>query len=359
MNDLELQLNSWITNPNFAALTISESYVPVTGKDTVFFPPTFAPDEGSKEKPSYVINNGVCIVDTVGSQANRLEPVFKAPSFSDLVPQITVKIGEQRTVNMLDAGHRAADAVVRFSSLWPTLRDAFLAYREKGQSHLLAKIAPTSLVFGVWDSRDTQAKLPRLVSSSIHARGVEMLTRKAQYRSAIEEQEREPLGIDNESLGDKDFPAKVGLVDNPSGTAPGGVVAREGIRREAVLNLVALRALAAEDEASTLALRRYVLGLALIAFTAPCELYLRQGCLLCLDPESNPQASVVSRDGSRQPFSLTAAEALAFARQAAKEFGVGENRQGVFEPALVKEALDTKKNKANAGAKSKAGGKKG
>ena len=39
---------------------------------------------------------------------------------------------------------------------------------QKGDPTPLAKIAPTSLVFGVWDSRDTQAKLPRLVASTTY-----------------------------------------------------------------------------------------------------------------------------------------------------------------------------------------------
>ena len=54
------------------------------------------------------------LVDSVGAQANRLEPLFKQPPYSELVPKATVRIGE-REVDLLDAGHRAADAVVRFS----------------------------------------------------------------------------------------------------------------------------------------------------------------------------------------------------------------------------------------------------
>src|SRR5207248_2911686 len=136
----------------------------VNGERSVFFPPTFAPPEGSKdEKPGYVIDDAshTCVVDSFGSQANRLEPMFKRPELSELTPRFTVKVGE-RSVDLLDAGHRAADAVVRFSDRWDDLRKAFLDYRDKGDAQKLAKVAPTSLVFGAWDSRDTGAKVPRL-----------------------------------------------------------------------------------------------------------------------------------------------------------------------------------------------------
>src|SRR5581483_7969131 len=108
----------------------------------------------------------VAIIDTVGSQANRMEPLFKKSngqdtSYSRLVPQIEIKAGN-KIVNLLDAGHRAADAIARYSELGPKLREAFDTYRESGDATELGKLAPTSLVFGAWDSRDTQAKLPRL-----------------------------------------------------------------------------------------------------------------------------------------------------------------------------------------------------
>src|ERR1700691_6306850 len=143
-----------------AAVIILEELVPVTGRDSVYFPPTFAPPEGSKDSPGYLIDETslgkVALVDTVGAQANRIEPIFKQEPYSQLVPKVTVQIGE-RQVDLLDVGHRAADAVIRFSDKWTVLKNAFLAVRDKRDATLLAKLAPTSLVFGVWDSRDTQA----------------------------------------------------------------------------------------------------------------------------------------------------------------------------------------------------------
>jgi CRISPR-associated protein Csb1 len=332
----------FLLDPNGpVALAIEEHLQPAAGD--VIFPPTFAPEEGSKDGPSYVIDQGVALIDSVGSQANRLEPIFKTPPYDKLVPQVVVSIGE-RKVNLLDAGHRAADAIVRFSDRWSDLRNAFLAIRENGNAEPLARIAPTSLVFGAWDSRDTQAKLPRLVESTIRARGVTPLRRAAQYISSIEEDYRAEQELGASKLG-KDFPAAVGLVDNPSGRVHGGVIASNGIRRDALLNLVALRALAAENPEATRKLQRYILGLALVAFYSPNNLFLRQGCLLTGVPEKPASAVAVHRSGQREDFSKSHDEISQFAQAAAQDFGVGPNLNPTFNPDEVKKAAKEKKAK--------------
>lgn len=325
------------------ALTIREPLQPVLGSDSPVFPPTFAAPEGERDKaPSYVIDQldgqKVALVDTVGAQANRIEPLFKQPGFRDLVPQIEIKVGE-RKVHLLDAGHRAADAVVRFSDAGDRFQRAFLAYQNSGDVTLLAKLAPTSIVFGVWDSRGTQVKLPRLVESTIRAYKVEELSRSAQFFSALDKEELNGLGLDQKRLSEE------GLDDAPAGRGVGGVVARDGIRREAALNLIALRAVSGGDEPSSLVLRRYILGLALVAFTAPADLYLRQGCLLVAHPDKDAEMEEVRRTGKRQSFSATAEEALGFAKAAAAAFGVGEGFEASFDPGKVKKTIDDKKAK--------------
>src|SRR6185437_7672761 len=65
-------------------------------------------------------------------------------------------------------------------------RDAFDIYRKKGDASALAKLAPTSLVFGVWDSRDTNEKLSRIVQSVIRAWDVDVLHRSAQYNPPLD-----------------------------------------------------------------------------------------------------------------------------------------------------------------------------
>lgn len=338
------RLESLLTPEGPVALTIREPLQPALGKDAPIFPPTFAPPEGEKDKtPSYVIDTladqRVALIDTVGAQANRIEPLFEREPYCHLVPQIEVQIGP-RVVNLLHAGHRAADAVIRFSDKGAIFREAFEKIRDAGDASQLAKIAPTSIVFGVWDSRETQVKLPRLVESSIRAYGVEPLTRSAQFFSALDKDEMLTLGLDQTALSEE------GLDDAPAGRGLGGVLVKGEIRRDATLNLIALRALSGPDGESTQRLQRYILGLALIAFTAPAELYLRQGCLLVADPENPATVQQVARSGRRSEVSLPSDAILEFAQTAAAAFGVGDSFRAQFDAGIVKKVREAREQKA-------------
>ncbi|MDZ7617842.1 MAG: type I-U CRISPR-associated RAMP protein Csb1/Cas7u, partial [Patescibacteria group bacterium] len=233
-------------------------------------------------------------------------------------------------INILEAGHRAGDAIVRCSELQAELQHAFKAVL-KGNCEPMARIAPTSLVFGVWDSRDTQAKLPRLIASTIRAFNVTRLTRSAQFNPATE--------FVNDGLLDeapdkatKDAYAERGFIHVPASNSHGGVIAAGGIRRDATLGLAALRLLrAGTDEETTLKLRRYVLGLALVAFTHNPSGYLRQGCLLVLDPDGASEFVEVYPNGERKPAGITHDMALEFATAAAEAFGVGPGKTVEFD----------------------------
>lgn len=110
------------------------------------------------------------------------------------------------------------------------------------------------------------------------------------------------------------------------------MIADGGVRRDATLGLAALRHLHADsDTAKTLVLRRYILGLSLVAFTAQIENYLRQGCTLVLNPDQPREFVEVYPDGRRQPCDITHKAVLQFATEAAKAFGVGESRTVPFE----------------------------
>ena len=226
--------------------------------------------------------------------------MFAESAYKTLVPQIVVEAGEHHQVNLLDAGHRAGDAIVRCSELQQTLQDAFKSVL-KGNAEPLAKIAPTSLVFGVWDSRDTQAKLPRLIASTIRAFGVRKLIRSAQYTPAAEYVAGKLL----EEPADKatqDAYAERGFIHPGDGLSRRRHRARR-FRRDATLGLAALRLLhAGADAEKTLTLRRYILGLALTAFTRNPTGYLRQGCLLVLDPESRASSSRSWRPANASPL---------------------------------------------------------
>lgn len=324
--------DEWLAEESaVAALVMRQWLQPVEGKDAIVFPPTYAKPERVREEDWLAYNidrfddgSSVCLIDSVGSQANRMEPVFKRPSYSDLVPQVTVEVGAEM-VNLLDVGHRAADAVVRFSSLKETLEEAFKSL-ERGDAEPLAALAPTSLVFGAWDSRGTQVKIPRILRSVILAFDVRPLHRSAQYIPAVD---YVGAGLVDapQTKADQDRLSELGLSHAPASWTHGGVQVLGEIRRDALLSLAALRTLAAKTPDRTLLLRRYILGLALVSFTAPLEVVLRQGCELVADPDRPTVWQLVRHDGSREPFALNHADAVIYAQGAAKSFGVEEKER--------------------------------
>jgi CRISPR-associated protein Csb1 len=345
MSDLS-KYDNWLTSDTVAAIVIREPLIPVEGPDGVFFPATYAAAEDKKVFPGgYNIDppegdKNVCLVDSVGSQANRIEPIFARPDYAELVPQIVIEAGEKK-VNLLEAGHRAGDAIVRCTPLQKNLQDAFKSVL-KGDASPMAKIAPTSLVFGVWDSRDTQAKLPRLVASTIRAFDVQRLTRSAQFNPSAD---YIGLGLleDTQDKKLKDEYAVRGFVHVPATGTHGGVIAKGEIRRDVTFSLAALRLLSTDNAKQTLALRRYVLGLSLVALTAPGAVYLRQGCNLVpsVDDANKPlrKTTLVNADGTRDDFKLTHDHAIAFAKLAAKDFGVGESQNVKFDSDLAKKDI--------------------
>ena len=337
MTDLD-QFDPWLTTDDFAALVIREFLEPVEGPDGVLFPATYAAAEDRKVFPGgYNIDppegdKNVCLIDSVGSQANRIEPIFAKADYAHLVPQYSVKAGE-KSVSILEAGHRAGDALVRCTELHKRLQDAFKASL-KGNAEPLAKIAPTSLVFGVWDSRDTQAKLPRLVASTIRGFDVKRLKRSAQYNPSTD-YIGDKLLEDTADKKLKDAYAERGFVHVPATGSHGGVIATGEIRRDATLSLAALRLLAVDrDVMKTLNLRRYILGLSLVAFTSNASTYLRQGCNLV--PSAKARVfNLVHSDGKREPQNLTLADALKYATAAAKAFGVEKGKEVLFDSKLA------------------------
>lgn len=361
MNDLACY-DSWLTSDGVAAIVIREPLEPVEGPEGVFFPATFAAAEDKKIFPGgYNIDppegeKNVCLVDSVGSQANRIEPIFTKPEYADLVPQIVILAGE-KSVNLLEAGHRAGDAIVRCTELQKRLQDAFKAILN-GNAIELAKIAPTSLVFGVWDSRDTQAKLPRLIASTIRAFDVQKLTRSAQFNPSVDFIGLELLE-DTQDKKLKDEYAVRGFIHVPATGSHGGVIAKGEIRRDVTLSLAALRLLSADEESSSLALRRYILGLSLVALTAPPQTYLRQGCNLVVAEGKSSTCKLIYADGRRDELNLEHKKAKEYAKAAAMAFGVGPSQTVNFEPDRAKKDIAgesdvkrTRKKSANAAAAS-------
>lgn len=322
--------DSWLAADGPVALRLRQKLLPVEADESgrgVIFPPTYA-DIGYNVD-TLADGTRVATIDTVGSQANRLEPIFKATgkntngdernALASLVPQVEIVLprtggkkgnkkqeGEDGHIekrSLLDLAHRSADAVVLASpTLAPEIAKAFEALRNKGNAAPLAAIAPTSLVFGVWDSRGgTGEKRPRLVRSIIRAWDVEILHSAAQFNSvwkALSEEDQKELAAEEKkkgklelsAVGLKDAPATfrktdkipqfVGGVPNIEARVLGGVLAKGGIERDVTINLVALRGIHGKDATETTELQKYLLGLALLVATADLELFLREGCLL-------------------------------------------------------------------------------
>ncbi len=330
------------------ALHLKQKLLPVEGEGGVIFPPTYAPSQKGG-KPSYNIDElsdgtKIATIDSVGSQANRIEPTFKRAPYAQLVPQIDIAYGNEKTVSVFDVGHRLGDALIRSTDgdLREKAQSAFKDLNRTGDAGAIAKLAPTSLVFGVWDSRDTQAKLPRLVQSVIRAWDISPLKRSAQYEPPLDYAELDVFSEaekKKQSGDSKSQLAKRGFVHVPAVETHGGVIARGPIERDVTVNLVALRRLRDGDGGATL--RRYILGLCLVAATEPTDPFLRQGCLLVSDPDEPPQWSLVVRSGKRPAIVLDRQAVLEYAQRSAAAFGVGENMRVNFDRDRAKE--DAKK----------------
>ena len=342
------RIDQWADDRNGpVALHLRQALLPVEGKGSVIFPPTYAYRAENIHYNIDQLSDGtkIATIDSVGSQANRMEPIFlparegepKNPR-SELVPQIVITYGNEKSVSILEAGHRLGDAIVRSTELKDAVKSAFLDFDDRGDASSLAKIGPTSLVFGVWDSRDTLVKIPRVVQSTIRAEDVSELRRSAQYNPPVDYAELDVF-TETERAKSADNPksqlAQRGYVHVPAVNTHGGVIAHGPICREVTINLVALRRLDGNS------LRRYILGLALVAGTTPLDGFLRAGCLLTIDPDQESGWESITRTGDRERVALDDQVALDYAKEAATAFGVGESRSVTFDKVLAKE--DAKK----------------
>jgi CRISPR-associated protein Csb1 len=286
-------------------------------------------DSTENQKAGYNIDffpgdRNVCEIDSPQSQANRVEPKLKK-----YVPSIRVQVGNDpvfsKNVDLLEAGHRAADAVIRMSSLAGKFHEAFV--RAKHDDYFpLAMLAPTSLVFGVWDSRSTYVKLQRIFKAYIRATDVQLRTRSAQFTPAVDYIAAGALDED----ADKTEGAKGSRTTSMSAEGmkhalatqtAGGVLLteRSTLIRTVVINLAAVRELKASDDAHRQALQKYILGLALTAAAEEPETKLREGCNLRLRDKTDAIAAVPRR-GDDEPILLDVSAIRSATENARDEF---------------------------------------
>jgi CRISPR-associated protein Csb1 len=342
------EINKWTDDPQGAvALHLKQKLLPIEGEGGVIFPPTYANIGYNIDELSD--GTKVVTIDSVGSQANRIEPIFKRAPYASLVPQIEIEYGNEKVISILEAGHRLGDAIIRCVrkdeangfDLRQAAQDAFNLLLDANDVSAIAKLAPTSLVFGAWDSRDTQAKLPRIVQSVVRAWDVDVLKRSAQYIPALDYAALDVFSEEDKQRaeGRAESPlAQRGFVHVPATDVPGGVIARGPIVRDVTVNLVALRRLNGENG---IALRRYILGLSLVAAVEPMDAFLRQGCLRVPDTAAPSKWALVGRRGDRSPIEMSEDVIQDYAAAAEKTFGKGQDRRVIFDKARAKE--DAKK----------------
>jgi CRISPR-associated protein Csb1 len=360
------QFDSWLQDSGPAALVFHRTLLPVEGKDAWIFPPTFAKSETADDEEEgnggkYRIDElhddprrNVCLIDSIGSQANRMEPVFKKGSYATLVPQRVVKMSNGETVNLLDAGHRAADAVVRFSKkLGPSLWAAFEGIKNNRDYSALARLAPTSLVFGVWDSRATGVKVQRLVRSVIRAYNVTDAKRSATYQAAYDYTGNGMISLDYDKGSGKNNPlSQEGFKYSLATETHGGVLVRGDIRQEAVINLVALRTMTPD-----MTLKRYLLGLALVALSYRDQecFNFREGCLLRAASPSDYDGTwkSVEFNGTENIETISHDIALAFAQAAVQNITFDALEPDQFDKDTAEAWLKIEKKKRKTLAKAK------
>lgn len=359
MTDITIEMfDSLLSDNGPAALVFQRKLLPVEGKDAWIFPPTFAQSESTAEEeegtggdyqidplPGDALGN-VCIIDSVGSQANRMEPAFKKEPYSALVPQHVVSMKNGDTVNILDAGHRAADAALRFSEqLGPRLWDAFESIKKTRDYSKLAKLAPTSLVFGVWDSRATGVKIQRVVRSVIRAYNVTKAKRSATYQAAYDYTTNELIKPEHDKGTGKSNPlSQEGFKFSLATGTHGGVQVAGDIKQEAMINLVALRTLTTDT-----ALKRYLLGLALVALSYRDQqcFNLREGCLLRAATSNDFEGEwrTVCFDSSEEDISIKHDDVLKYAQAAKAEFQLDADVSDEFDEATADAWLRIEKKK--------------
>ena len=328
---MPVSIRELIGDEDLVALTYHQALEPVEGRTAVVHPPTYPGPQvnrGRAERRSeYVINDRgdgkrMCELDTVQSQANRMEASYRG-SLAELVPRHAVEAGERR-VDLTALPHRVADASIRATGLAIAIRACFEAFAA-GDASALARLGPTSLVYGAWDSRDTRVSVPRVIASRIEAHDVLECTRSAQYTGAFRQEE---LG-----LSDREWrtASQAGFAPSPATGRPGGIRVRGEIVQSASIMLDVLRRYRTADGVEVLA--GYLLGLALGGLLVGARRYhLRSRCALV--PSGPATWETVGVEGERCAVEVDAKAVLEEFRAVAGEWSAAANIELGGEPEI-------------------------
>ena len=294
-------------------------------------PPTFAMG-GEAGYGKYCVNaNGEVEIDTPERQNRRASEILHR-RYGDVLPENWLEgpAGCRGPKRIGELGHRAADAGARSSGYAEDVDSAFRAWNA-GKAEPLAKLDPTSLVFGAFNSRGAAGaggKISGMYAARITGFGAEPVRSGAQYRGFVEDKETAAKALQGE-LDDEEGtrlaeamggegPAKHGLTDQPiprsdkQGKVPEGGEHMAGVRCSRITLVSTTSAIRARgiagmggtihDDAERAAAERtnrlcarYTLALALLAQNAEYDHDLRQGAQLL---ETDRTTEIVYRNGT-------------------------------------------------------------
>ena len=255
---------------------------------------------------------------------------------ADVIPRHVVESGGRR-VDLTALPHRLADATIRATGLAGELRRCFVEFSQ-GDPAPLARLGPTSLVYGGWDSRASRVPVRRVIGSRIEAHDVVECTGSAQYSGVFGQDE---LGL---SAQEWLKGSNAGFAPSPATGRLGGIRVRGEIVQSATIVLGVLRGYRMGDGREVLA--GYLLGLALGGLLIGGRRYdLRSGCDLV--PAGSVRWDAVSAEGGRCPVEVDTQAVLAELRELAREWShVAEVKLG-GEPEVHR--LDAGRTRRDAG----------
>jgi CRISPR-associated protein Csb1 len=355
MTTIETKFDSWIVEPGSFAERKAQpkalqfhNELEAGDPQAIIFPPTYA-RKNAKEKGGHIydINKLVdgtlrCALDSVGSQANRL---FANPLLVSLLPNVVLKDEKGKLIHMAQITHRAADGALIASDGADECQAALDAMLN-GNFLPLAQLDPLSYVGGVWDSRGNLTRFGRIVESKIDAYNISYGFRSAQFNPTVDlagtDLQRQFGEATEEDAAKTKHPlAQIGLLPAPSVDQHGGIQVHGNILHLASINLEDIRKLSVPNN-EPLALRRYILGLCLVAVVTYDDYNLRSGCHLFV---KHTKAEILP---AHDPLSLDADEVVAYAQKVAADFGINDltPKKFTFKSALARKLAQKKKEEA-------------
>lgn len=298
-----------------AAVRRVQTLEPAGGPGAIVFPSTY-PEVGHLIYGRRIKGATVqCVrIDSVQSQANRMELALAALIRDEgrkprvELPLVRVDFGNGQVVDSLTAPHRVFDAILRDSTLdgvrwlesergWP------LTQARPDNARAVFEIAPASLLFGAWystgiNSRGTDARFERMITSEIDGIGVEVAKRAAVRRDPLNIPADVRIYVPKGShdweltpfLGEDERLYEGGEQKKPSGINHSSVIGRtedrgvtvDRIELRQVITLAGLRKLRFGTAEQDTAARGLLLTLGLVAAAAQDEIgyALRSGCTL-------------------------------------------------------------------------------